>query len=64
MANLAQLVEDLSSLPHRASALRALRRALGPRGIALIASPNPDAERRLIGESRGSAAFFTQLYGQ
>lgn len=42
------LVEDLSSLPNRTSALRALRRALSPRGIALIASPNPDAERRLI----------------
>ncbi len=48
------IVEDLSSLPHRASALRALRRALGPRGIALIASPNPDSERRLIAGSRGS----------
>lgn len=48
------IVEDLSSLPHRASALRALRRALGPRGVALIAAPNPDAERRLIAGSRGS----------
>lgn len=42
------LVEDLSSLPNRASALRALRRALSPRGLALIAAPNPDAERRLL----------------
>ncbi len=48
------IVEDLSSLPHRAAALRALRRALSPRGIALIASPNPDSERRLIRGGRGS----------
>ncbi len=48
------IVEDLSSLPHRASALRALRRALGPRGVALIAAPNPDAERRLLRGGRGS----------
>jgi septal ring factor EnvC (AmiA/AmiB activator) len=48
------IVEDLSSLPHRVAALRALRRALSPRGIALIASPNPDSERRLIGGGRGS----------
>ncbi len=47
------LVEDLSALPHRAAALRSLRRALSPRGIALIAAPNPDAERRLIGAAAG-----------
>lgn len=46
------LVEDLTGLPNRASALRALRRALSPRGIALIAAPNPDAERRLIGTAK------------
>lgn len=48
------LIEDLSALPHRAAALRSLRRALSPRGIALIAAPNPDAERRLIGGAPGN----------
>jgi SAM-dependent methyltransferase len=57
------LVEDLTSLPNRTSALRALRRALSPRGIALIAAPNPDAERRLIGAARpGGDLDYYALY--
>lgn len=54
------IVEDLSSLPNRASALRALRRALSPRGIALIAAPNPDADKRLIagGKSGGDLDYY------
>ncbi len=48
------LVENLSAIPHPSSALRSLRRALSSSGVALVATPNPDAEQRLVDSGRGS----------
>jgi flagellar biosynthesis chaperone FliJ len=42
------LVENLAAVGDPASALRRLRRALGPRAAALVALPNPDVQVRLL----------------
>ncbi len=42
------IVEDLAALPRAAEPLQALRRALGRRGMALIAARNPEVSRSLI----------------
>lgn len=42
------IVENLAAAPEPAALLRQLRRALGARGTALIACPNPEASTRLL----------------
>jgi hypothetical protein len=58
------IVEDLPLTGPAHSVLKRLRRALGPRGVALVAAPNAEARARLL--SRGSvvdgALDYYQLY--
>lgn len=42
------LIENLTDAGDARVALRAVRRALGPRGVAFIATPNPDVRARLL----------------
>jgi len=58
------LVEDLTLTGPAHSVLKRLRRALSPRGVALVAAPNPDVRRRLLpgGPSFDSALDYYQLY--
>lgn len=57
------IVEDLASLPDPAHVLRQVRRALGARGTALVASRNPDATVHLLPLSEaGSAPDYYALY--
>jgi hypothetical protein len=42
------VIENLSSFGDAQAIVAQLRRALGPRGAALVVSPNPDVERRLL----------------
>ncbi|MBI3201624.1 MAG: hypothetical protein IT377_31385 [Polyangiaceae bacterium] len=58
------LVEDLTLTGPAHSVLKRLRRALSPRGVALIAAPNPEVTRRLLpgGPSFDSALDYYQLY--
>jgi hypothetical protein len=50
------LVEDLGAVGDSAGLLRSLRRALSARGVALIATPNPDVRVRLLPSQPPSAA--------
>jgi len=58
------IVEDLPLTGPAHSVLKRLRRALGPRGVALVAAPNVEARSRLL--TRGSvvdgALDYYQLY--
>lgn len=58
------LVEDLTLTGPAHSVLKRLRRALGPRGVALVAAPNPEVSRRLLpgGPTFDSALDYYQLY--
>lgn len=58
------LVEDLTLTGPAHSVLKRLRRALSPRGVALVAVPNPEVTRRLLpgGPSFDSALDYYQLY--
>lgn len=58
------LVEDLTLTGPAHSVLKRLRRALSPRGVALVAAPNPEVTRRLLpgGPSFDSALDYYQLY--
>ncbi len=57
------IVEDLATLPDPAHVLRQVRRALGARGTALVASRNPEATVHLLPLSEaGSAPDYYALY--
>lgn len=58
------LVDDLTLTGPAHSVLKRLRRALSPRGVALIAAPNPEVSRRLLpgGPTFDSAIDYYQLY--
>lgn len=60
------VVEDLSSATDAAALLKQVRRALSPRGVAFVASPNPEAKRPLLprtaGASSGAALGYYELY--
>lgn len=58
------IVEDLPSTGPAHSVLKRLRRALGPRGVALIAAPNSEARVRLLTRGRviDGALDYYQLY--
>ncbi|MFO0568476.1 MAG: hypothetical protein U0263_22635 [Polyangiaceae bacterium] len=58
------LVEDLTLTGPAQSVLKKLRRALSPRGVALIAAPNPEVRTRLLpgGPSFDSVLDYYQLY--
>jgi SAM-dependent methyltransferase len=58
------LVEDLTLTGPAHSVVKRLRRALSPRGVALVAAPNPEVGRRLLpgGPSFDSALDYYQLY--
>src|SRR5262245_26376471 len=49
------LIEDLGAAGDAAGLLRSLRRALSPRGIALVASPNPDVRLRLVSSEHANS---------
>jgi SAM-dependent methyltransferase len=49
------LIEDLGAAGDAAGLLRSLRRALSPRGVALIASANPDVRLRLVASEHTNA---------
>jgi len=53
------IVEDLSSIEEPAKLLHRVRRALTPRGAAIVASPNPEARLALV--PRKSAASSSEL---
>jgi SAM-dependent methyltransferase len=50
------IVEDLSNASNAGALLAEVRRALSVRGVAFIASPNPDAKRPLVPRTSGSTA--------
>ncbi|HOU90324.1 MAG TPA: class I SAM-dependent methyltransferase, partial [Polyangiaceae bacterium] len=57
------IVEDLATLPDPAHVLRQVRRALGARGTALVASRNPEATVHLLPLSEaGSAPDYYAFY--
>lgn len=58
------VVEDLTMTGPAHSVLKRLRRALSPRGVALVAAPNPEVSERLLpgGPSFDSALDYYQLY--
>lgn len=60
------IVEDLSNADDASSLLKQVRRALSPRGVAFVASPNPDVKRPLLPRTRGastsSALGYYELY--
>ncbi len=58
------LVDDLTLTGPAHSVLKRLRRALSPRGVALVAAPNPEVSRRLLpgGPTFDSALDYYQLY--
>jgi SAM-dependent methyltransferase len=57
------IVENLAALGEPATVLRQVRRALGARGTAIIASPNPDAPARLLPRAEaGTALDYYALY--
>jgi SAM-dependent methyltransferase/predicted nucleic acid-binding Zn-ribbon protein len=57
------IVENLAQLPAPGTVLRRVKRTLGPRGAALIASPNPEAESRLLPEQpEGNLLEYYALY--
>jgi hypothetical protein len=60
------IVEDLSNATDAATLLRQVRRALSPRGVAFVASPNPEVKRPLLprttGGSTNSALGYYELY--
>jgi hypothetical protein len=60
------IVDDLSSAADASALLKQVRRALSPRGVAFIASPNPDVKRPLLPRTTGadtSAALgYYELY--
>jgi hypothetical protein len=60
------IVEDLSSANDASALLKQVRRALSPRGVAFVASPNPDVKRPLLPRTRGantsSALGYYELY--
>lgn len=60
------IVDDLSSAADAAALLKQARRALSPRGVAFVASPNPDVKRPLLPRTTGadasSALGYYELY--
>jgi SAM-dependent methyltransferase len=50
------IVPDLSLFPDPAELLRRARRLTAPNGAAIVASPNPDVARGLVGQSSSRAA--------
>ena len=58
------LVEDLTLTGPAHSVLKRLRRALSPRGVALVAAPNPEVKTRLLssGPIIDGALDYYQLY--
>ncbi|MBK7580005.1 MAG: hypothetical protein IPI67_07330 [Myxococcales bacterium] len=58
------LVEDLTLTGPAHSVLKRLKRALSPRGVGLVAAPNPEVRTRLLpgGPSFDSALDYYQLY--
>jgi SAM-dependent methyltransferase len=50
------IVEDLSEASDATALLKQVRRALSPRGVAFIASPNPDVKGPLVPRTRGGRA--------
>jgi SAM-dependent methyltransferase len=59
----AAIVENLSTLGDARSILKRVRRALSPRGVALVACPSPEARAELLPEpERGAAVDYYALY--
>ncbi|MGE5783715.1 MAG: hypothetical protein ACM3ZE_03960 [Myxococcales bacterium] len=58
------LIENLSTYSEPATPLHRMRRALAPRGVALIAAPNPDVDEALIAGSTdgGRTLDYYSLY--
>jgi hypothetical protein len=57
------LVENLADTGDAKSALRAARRALSPRGVAFVATPNPDVRVRLLpAQTAGSSPTSFDYY--
>jgi SAM-dependent methyltransferase len=56
------VIENLAAVSDAAGLLRKLKRTLGPRGIALITTPNPDASERLL-DVKQPAASELDYYG-
>jgi hypothetical protein len=57
------VVEDLGAAGPASSVLKRLRRALSPRGVALVAVPNPDVRTRLLPTREVVGALdYYQLY--
>jgi SAM-dependent methyltransferase len=57
------IVEDLSRLPAPAELLRRTARVLGPRGVAIVAAPNPEVTARLSSaDEPGTALDYYALY--
>jgi SAM-dependent methyltransferase len=57
------VVEDLGAAGPASSVLKRLRRALSPRGVALVAVPNPDVRARLLPTQNVVGALdYYQLY--
>ena len=50
------IITDLSTVDDGARLLKCIRRALSPRGVAIIASPNPDAKIALLPRSSSARA--------
>jgi hypothetical protein len=59
------IVENLGALAEVDGVLRRVKRALSSRGVALVASPNPDAKTRLLRDtSSGPIPDYYRLYDQ
>ncbi len=58
------LVENLSRFSDPPQLLRQVRSTLGPRGVAIVATPNPDVTTRLFGETHtdGDPIDYFTLY--
>lgn len=56
------IVENLALIDDAASALKRLRRALSPRGVALVALPNPDVQVRLLPGGPSGELDYYRLY--
>ena len=55
-------VENLAEVGDPSSALKRLRHALSPRGVALIALPNPDISERLLASPGSGELDYYRLY--
>jgi SAM-dependent methyltransferase len=56
------LILDLTLVDDAARLLKRIRRALAPRGVAIVASPNPDAKISLLPRAAGGGAHASISY--